>query len=174
MIFLKLIAKLIKILRSGEHPRQIAWGFILGMMLGLLSLKTLFAAPLLLVLILVNVNLSAAIVAILLFRLIAFLADPLIHGLGYWVLVQTGLEGFWTMAASLPVVPFTRFNNTLVMGGLVLSLILVIPVFWGVKRLIIGYRERYAERVQNWKLMKVIKKSTLVRLLSGVDRVGGR
>jgi uncharacterized protein (TIGR03546 family) len=175
MIFLKLVAKLIKILRSGVDPRQLAGGFMLGMILGLLSLRTLFAAPLLLALILLNVNLAAAMVGLLLFRLIAYLADPLIHGLGYVVLVDIpGLHDLWTSLASVRIVPFTRFNNTLVMGGLILSIVLAVPVFWGVKRLIIGYRALYQERVQNWKIVKALKATAIFRVLSGVSRVGGR
>jgi uncharacterized protein (TIGR03546 family) len=141
MIFIKLLAKLIKILRSGVDPRQIAAGFMLGAILGLLSLRTLLAAPVLLALILLNVNLAAAFVGLLLFRLIAYVADPLIHGLGYLVLVDLhGLHDLWTALSSMRIVPLTRFNNTLVMGGLILSVVLAVPVFWGVKRLIIGYR----------------------------------
>jgi uncharacterized protein (TIGR03546 family) len=175
MIFLKLLAKLIKILRSGVDPRQIAGGFMLGMVLGLLSLKTLLAAPVVLALILLNVNLAAAFVGLLMFRLIASLADPLIHGLGYTVLVDlTGLHNLWTSLASMRIMPYTRFNNTLVMGGLILSVVLAVPAFWGVKRLIIGYRARYQEKVQNWKIIKALKSTTFFRVISGVSRVGGR
>jgi uncharacterized protein (TIGR03546 family) len=175
MIFLKILAKFIKVLRSGEDPRQIAGGCMLGMMLGLLTFKTLFAAPLLLILILVNVNLAAAIVGLFIFRLIGYLADPLLHSLGYWVLADIpGLKGFWTALASMRIVPFTRFNNTLIMGGLIAAAVLAIPLFWGVKRLINGYREGYQERVQNWKIIKILKGSALFRFLSGVEKLGGR
>jgi uncharacterized protein (TIGR03546 family) len=174
MIILKMISKLIRILQAGEDPRLIAGGFMLGMILGLLSLKTLFALPVFLLLLLLNVNLAAAVVAVLLFRLIAFIADPLIHGLGYAVLVDfERLRAFWSFLASVRIVPFTRFNNTLVMGGLILSLVLAFPVFWGIKQLIIVYRERYQERVQNWKIIKAIKGTALFRVLFGASRVGG-
>lgn len=175
MIFLKLLAKLLKVLKSGEHARQIAGGFMLGMMIGLLTMKTLFAVPIVLVLILINVNLAAAVVGIFIFKLIAFLLDPLLNALGYWVLVDiTGLKGFWTEIASMPIVPFTRFNNTLVMGGLIAALVLAIPLFWGVKRLVIGYREKVQEKVQNWKIIKILKGTALFRFLSGVEKLGGR
>jgi uncharacterized protein (TIGR03546 family) len=174
MIFLKLLSKLIKILRAGGDPRQIAGGFMLGMMLGLLSFRTLFAAPILLVIILINVNLASAVVALILFRVIAYIADPLIHSLGYRALIDMrGLQGAWAYLAALPVFPFTRFYNTLIMGGLILSIVLAFPVFWGIKGLIIGYRERYQQRVQNWKFVKILKGSTFFRLLSGVGGFGG-
>jgi uncharacterized protein (TIGR03546 family) len=174
MILLKLLAKLLQILKSGEDPRQIAGGFMLGMMLGLLTMKTLFAAPIVLVLILINVNLAAAAAGFLIFRLVGFLIDPLLNAMGYWVLTDApALQGFWTELASLPVVPFTRFNNTLVMGGLLAALLLAIPLFWGVKRLIAGYRENAQEKVQNWKIIKVLKGTALFRFLSGVDKLGG-
>ena len=174
MIFLKLLAKLLKVLKSGEDPRQIAGGFMLGMMLGLLTLKTLFAAPILLVLILINVNLASAVVGLFIFKLIGFLLDPLLHSLGYWVLTDIPiLKDFWTNISSLPLVPFTRFNNTLVMGSFIAAMVLAIPLFWGVKRLIIGYRERAQEKVQNWKIVKILKGTALFRFLSGVEKLGG-
>ena len=175
MIFLKLLAKLVKVLRSGEDPRQIAAGFMLGMMLGLLTFKTLIAAPLLLILILFNVNLASAIIGLFIFRIIGYFADPLLHSLGYRVLVDyPGLHGFWKTLASMRVVPFTRFNNTLIMGRLIIAVVLAFPLFWGVKRLIIAYREGYQEKVQDWKIIKILKGSALFRFLSGVEKLGGR
>jgi uncharacterized protein (TIGR03546 family) len=175
MIFLKLLGKLIKILRSGEDPRQIAGGFMLGMMIGLITFKSLVAAPLLLILILINVNLASAAVGFILFRLITYFADPLLHSLGYTVLVDiSGLHGFWSRLASLRIVPYTRFNNTLVMGSLIVAVVLAIPLFWAIKRLVIAYRERYEQKVQNWKIVKILKTSALFRFLSGVDKLGGR
>jgi uncharacterized protein (TIGR03546 family) len=174
MIFLKLLSKLIRILRAGVDPRQIAAGFMLGMFLGLLSFKTLFAAPVLLILILVNVNLASAFVGLFFFRIVAYFADPLIHSLGYWVLADLeGLQGLWTALASMRIVPFTRFYNTLVMGGLILCVVLAIPVYRGVQVLIVGYRNRFQERVRSWKFVKILRGSTFFRLLSGVDRLGG-
>jgi len=174
MIFLKLLSKLIKILRSGETPSQIAWGFVLGMAIGLISLRSLLAAFLILLLIILNVNISAAILSALLFRAIAYFAAPLFHILGYWVLVEVNaLHNVWSSLYSLPVVPYTRFNNTVVMGSIAVSIILFYPVFAGIKILLLNYREHFAHRVRTWKVMKILSGSRLVKWFVKVRNLGG-
>ena len=44
MVGLKFIGKIFKALRSASSPRQIAGGLVLGMLLGLISLKSLFSS----------------------------------------------------------------------------------------------------------------------------------
>jgi uncharacterized protein (TIGR03546 family) len=85
-----------------------------------------------------------------------------------------GLKGFWTEISSMPAAPYTRFNNTLIMGGLIVAVVLAIPLYIGVKRLIVGYREHVQEKVQNWKIIKILKGTALFRFLSGVEKLGGR
>ena len=89
-----------------------------------------------------------------------------------------GLDSFARLPAGqfpgMPVFPFTRFNNTLVMGSLLLAAALCAPLFRGVMRLVASYSEGYQEKVQNWKLIRILKGSSLFRFLSGVDKLGGR
>ncbi len=173
MLFLKLLAKLVRLLRSGADPRQIAGGFVLGMMLGLLSFRTLISVPIVLIIIIVNVNLASAMVGFIIFRALAFFADPLLHSLGYWVLVYSDtLKEFWITLYNVRFVPYTRFNNTVIMGNLIASLVLIIPIFLGVKRLIIGYREKYEEKIQRWKIIKILRSSSLFRWFTKLKELG--
>ena len=91
MFGLELIAKLFKILRSGGSPGQISGGFILGMILGLTPLWNLHNLIVFFLLVIINVNLGAAIFAFLIFSTIAYLLDPLFHSMGYYLL--TGIPG---------------------------------------------------------------------------------
>jgi uncharacterized protein (TIGR03546 family) len=171
MIFLKLLSKFVKVLRSAASPAQIAGGFILGMTIGFVSLRSLFAAVIILLIIILNVNITAAIFAALLFRLIAFLVDPFLHSLGYWLLVDvSAFTKAWTYLYNLPIFPYTRFNNTVVMGSLIVTIVLLHPVFWGMRVLIRNYREKYEERIKKWKIIKVLGGSKFFRFLGGLKK----
>lgn len=157
MLILQLVRKLVKVLRSAGSPFQIAGGFALGMLLGFTSFKTLFAAPIVLCLILLNINLAGAILGILIFRFAAYMADPLIHSLGYWILTREVLRPLWTALYDLPLAPYLRYNNTVVLGSLVVGLLLFIPVYIGVKRLLIAYNERFREKIERLKFIRAVK-----------------
>jgi len=163
MFGIEFLSKLLKILRSGASPTQIAGGLILGMMMGLspsfFSLTNLF---LLLLLIVLNVNISMAIFSYAIFSGIAYLLDPWFHTLGYNLLVNVqSLRGLWTTLYNTPVVPFTRFNNTVVMGSLVISIGMLLPVYFLSKKLVISYREKLEPKVQKMKLVKLLKSNQI-------------
>jgi uncharacterized protein (TIGR03546 family) len=166
MFIIQYLSKLIKIIRSAASPSQIAGGLILGMMIGLspsfLTLTNLFMVLLLIIL---NVNIATALFSYAIFSGIAYLLDPWFHSLGYHLLVNMeGLRGLWAYLYKEPVVPYTRFNNTVVMGSFVISLLLLIPVYFLSKLLVIKYREKLEPKVKNWKWVKLLKSNQVYQL----------
>lgn len=163
MFYLKFIKNFINILRAGQTPAQVAGGFALGSILGLSPMLTLQGALVWLILLALDVNFSAAGVAMTLFGLIAFLLDPLFHWLGYQILVNVEpLRGIWTWLYNAPVAPLTRFNNTVVMGSFVAALILFVPVYAGMKHFVVAYRTHIHSRLEKWKIYQVLDRSKLV------------
>lgn len=163
MFWIKLLTNFIKIMREGQTPNQVAGGFALGMLVGISPTLTLQGIFIWFVILLLDVNLSAALLAFTLFALIAFLADPLFHALGYLLLVNVdGLRGFWTWMYNVPIAPLTRFYNTVVMGSFVSGLILFLPVFFGMKRFVIAYRATIGARIERSKIYQVLKRNALV------------
>ncbi|MEW6509521.1 MAG: TIGR03546 family protein [Bacteroidota bacterium] len=164
MFWLKIIRDFFKILREGQTPAQVAGGFALGSILGLSPMLTLQGVAVWLVLLCIDVNLSAALLSLTLCSLIAFLVDPFFHWLGYQVLVNIdGLKGLWTWMYNAPIAPLTRFNNTVVMGSFLTALALFVPVFVGMKRFVVAYRTHIHSRVERWKIYQMINRSALVR-----------
>ncbi|HDQ45750.1 MAG TPA: TIGR03546 family protein [bacterium] len=164
MIFLKILSKFIRVLRSAASPNQIAWGFALGAIAGLTPLNALHNLAVLILLIILNVNIAAAILALTIFSLIAWLFDPFFHTIGYAVLVQLSwLRPAWTDLYNAPVAPLTRFNNTVVMGGLLTSLVLLIPNYLLFRWFVIRYRESWNDRIRKWKVVQILKSSKIVR-----------
>jgi uncharacterized protein (TIGR03546 family) len=174
MFWLQIISKFIKILKAGQTPNQIAGGFALGSIVGLSSSFTLQGLFVWLVILVLDVNLSAAFLAFTLFSLFAYLLDPLFHSLGYTLLAEIeGLKSIWTALYNAPIAPLTRFNNTVVMGSFIIGVVLAFPVFAGMKRFVVAYRAHIAARIVKWKIYQVISKSWLVRLYQRVRDIGG-
>lgn len=162
MFWLKLLSNLIKVLRAGESPRLIAAGFALGAVVGLGPVLTLQSVLLLLAAVVTKVNLGAAFAAMFVFSFVAYLGDPWFHALGYYLLTDVpALTGLWTALYNLPIVPFTRFNNTVVIGSLVTALVLAGPIFLLVKRGIELYRARWEAKVLRWPVVRYVQGLTI-------------
>jgi len=173
MFWLKLIANFIKILREGQTPAQVAGGFALGSILGLSPMLTLQGLIIWLVILILDVNLSAATLSLLLFSLIAFIFDPLFHQLGYFLLVNIdGLKGIWTTLYNAPIAPLTRFNNTVVIGSFVSALILFPIVYLSMKKFVISYRSTIGKRIQKTKIYQIVSKSWIVQTYQRIRRLG--
>jgi len=149
MFVLEFIAKLIKILRSEISPNQISWGFVLGMILGLTPFWSLHNLIVVILIIIIKVNLATAIFSFGIFSAIAYLIDPLFHSFGYYLLVDlNSLNAFWTWLYNVPVLALSKFNNTVVIGSLASSLILMLPVYFLVKIGIVNYREKIDAKIK--------------------------
>lgn len=173
MFWLQLVSNFFKILRAGQTPRQIAGGFMLGSLAGFSPVLTLQGLVLWLIILTLDVNLSAAFLAFTLSALIAYLLDPLFHELGYFLLVNVDLlRPFWTSLYNAPIAPLTRFNNTLVLGSLVGALIVSPAVYFGMKRFVFAYRTHLGARIERWKIYQVISKNFLVQWYQKVRNLG--
>ena len=155
MFVLQFISKFIKVLRAGATPGQIAGGFMLGFIIGLMPFMTLQGAALIVVLFFLNVNLAAATLAMFVSSFFAFLLDPLFHNLGFYLLTGVpALHGMWTALYNMPVAPLSRFNNTVVLGSFVAGLVLALPVFVLARKGVISYRSGLEEKIRKWKIVR--------------------
>jgi uncharacterized protein (TIGR03546 family) len=148
--------KLIRIIGSETEPGQISIGFAFALVAGftpLLSLHNLFVLFLILVL---RVNLSAFLLGLAFFSGIAYLLDPLFHRIGLAALTAGSLEGLWTALYNSTLWRLERFNNSIVMGSLIASVILFAPLYLLSNRLILKYREHFLAWVQKTKLIHVL------------------
>jgi uncharacterized protein (TIGR03546 family) len=163
LLLIKFTAKIFSILNGEVSARQIAAGVALGVWIGLIPVGLLPTLLLFLALV-VNVNLAMLFVASAIVKLLAFLVDPVANHLGFALLVKTGgLKPFWTKLYNMPVVPYTKFNNTIVLGEFVLGLVLFIPVYFLARIGVEAYRARYREKIKNSKFMKTLQASTFYK-----------
>lgn len=158
MFYLNTLKSLMNVLQADDNPMQVAGGVALGLLAGFAPGSGLLAVICFLLIMFVNVNLGAAALSTALFALLALLLDPLAHQIGYLLLVKMdALTPFWTALYNMPIVPFTRFNNTVVLGSLVLALLMFVPVLFGSKALVLTYRARWKDKVAKLGVMKLFQ-----------------
>jgi len=170
---LKLIAKFLKILNSDAEPGQISLAFCLAMVAGLTPLLSLHNLLVLLLACLLRANLAAFFLGLLAFTGVAYLFDPLFNQLGLALLTAAPLHSLWTSLYNLTLFRLENFNNSIVMGSLVVSLVLFVPMFLLFNLLIRKYRENLLGWVMKSRLMKLFLASKLYRLYQTVTGLGG-
>ena len=162
MFFYKLVRSIIKALHSDGTPGQVAMGIALGSILGLTPLVSLHNAPIIAVILLLNVSVPGAMLGWLVFVPVGFLLDPLFDAVGEILLLDaSGLESAWAWVLSRPVIALMNFNNTVVLGSFLIALILFLPIFYGGRWAVTRYRATVAERIRRSAVYKMWKASKL-------------
>lgn len=172
-LILKYVAKLLKALSSEASPNQLAGGFILGMIIGLTPVLSVHNLIILILIIILKVNIGMAILAFLIFSGIAYLADPLFHSFGIWILENDGLQDTWTSMYNNELWTITKFYNTVVIGSFISALVLCVPMFPLTKVGVVQYRKHIHEKVMKTKFAKALKGTKLYSVYQTVARVRG-
>jgi uncharacterized protein (TIGR03546 family) len=126
---IKGLAKLIVALNGNQKRTQIAAGFAWGILLGFLPVGNVFWIILFVLSFFLTHNQGAKILCLALFKVIMPVLYPLTDEIGWMILNAPPLHDFFTYLYNTPFVLFTRFNNTLVAGGLATGIVLWLPVF---------------------------------------------
>lgn len=159
LALLKLIQSIIKTLHSAGTPDQVAAGMALGSVLGLTPLFNLHNLVIFSLLVLLNVSFGGGMLGWALFVPIGFLLDPLFAKIGLSLLTAPSLRGLWTDWTNTPVLPFTNFNNTVVLGSFVSWVVLAIPIFFAARYGVARYRATVGERVRQSRFYKAVTAS---------------
>jgi uncharacterized protein (TIGR03546 family) len=160
---IKLLAKLLRVLNSEADPGQISLGLCFAMIVGLTPLVSLHNLFVVLLVFVLRVNLSAFLLGLALFTGIAYLLDPLFHQLGLAVLTAPSLADLWTSLYQSVWWRLEHGNNSIVMGSLVFSVALFVPVLLLSNLLIRRYRQHVMVWVQKSRIMQMFKASKLYR-----------
>jgi len=158
---LSILRQFIKGLTSDTDPSQIGWGIALGFVIGLIPKANLTAQLLLVLLMALKVNIPMGLIAMFLVSFVNPLFDKVTDPIGYALLTSDALAPLWTALYNMPVLPWTGFNNTVLLGGLLLGGALFVPVYFAGRRFGVFYNEKFRERVMNSKFVKGLKASFL-------------
>lgn len=172
-MLLKQIFNFLKLLNSDHGANQLASGLALGLVLGFapfFSLQTLLVFALIFVF---RVQIGAAFLSAFFFKFVAYLFDQPAHFLGKAVLENEGLRPLFVSMYNMPLVPMTRFNNSIAMGSIIVSLILFPFAFWGFKKLILKYRETVVARFKGTKYWKAFTATKIYNWYCKYDELYG-
>ena len=160
-LLLKQLFGLIKLLNSETGHNQIAAGIAAGLVLGMSPLLSLQAFLVFLFIAIFRVQAGAAFVAAFFFAFLHWLGDPLFDMIGRDLLESESLARLWTTLYNLPLVPLTRFNNSVVLGAGVVTLLLGPVIFFAARALIVRYRQVVVARMSQSKLWRAVKATSL-------------
>jgi uncharacterized protein (TIGR03546 family) len=124
------LRKLTRMLLAGSAPGQLALGFTLGMLIGILPKSNLIALSLCVILFSLRCNKGLALAAAVAFSFAAPWTDAFAHKLGLLVLGFDPLQATYASVMTMPLGPWLGFNNTVVTGSLLIGLYVAYPVYW--------------------------------------------
>ncbi len=169
-MLLKWIFDLFKVLNSNKNEGEIAAGFSFGVMLALIPGGNLLWLFLFIIGFFTRLNLLTAFVTLGLGKLIAGFLDPFLDTVGFYILNINAFKSFFTWLYNLPVVPYTAFNNSIVMGGFAVSILLAFPLWFLFRKAVILYRAKVRDRIKNSRFGRAVMKLPVVGKLSGLVR----
>ena len=162
-VILKQVFNLVYLLHSETSTRSISVGLCCGIVLGfspMLSLQSLLILGLLL---LFRIQVGAALLSAVFFKLVGIPLVPLFDFTGNLILSQPELRPVFTWLYNLPLVPMTRFYNSVVMGGGIVGIVLTVPFYLLFGYLIDTYRSEVVDQIKDTKLWTMWKTSTLFK-----------
>ncbi len=152
----QIISNILSILNSNKKPEEICLGVVLGIFAGFFAIAPFNFVFVFLLIVLLNVNSGMFALSTVFFKLLAFLIDPVGDKLGYGVLTADFLVPLWKWLSALPIIPYTRFNNTVVIGDFLIGVIIT-PLAWmGTRSFIVFYRKNWQEKLQKLKIMQIL------------------
>lgn len=172
-ILIKQIVNLIRLLHSENGLNEITWGLTLGVFLGFSPFFSIQTFLIFFILFIFRVQFGAAFLSAFFFKLVAFLIDPLAHVLGSWALENDSFRPLWSALYNMPIVPYTRFNNSIVMGSFLVALLLSPFLFFLFRMLIRKYRTHIVQVFEQSKAWKAFKATKIYFLYTKYDDLYG-
>ena len=156
-LLLKQLFAFIKLLNSDTGTTSLAMGMTCGFILGMTPTLSLHSLLIFLVLFFFRIQIGAAMIAAFFFKFVAFILDPAFDLVGTKVLEIESLKALYTTLYNMPIIPFTRFNNSIVMGSAVITFALSPIVFLLSRYLIVKYRVLFLARFKETKIWKAVE-----------------
>lgn len=166
-MFITWIVKALAALNSNARKGQVAAGMACGALLAMVPSGNLLWIALFVLTFFFKLHYGMQVLSLAVFRLAYPLYAPALDALGWLILNAPTLRPLFTALADAPIAPLTRFNDTLVAGGLAAGLALWLPLFLGFRALVAAYRAKLAPRIMDAKWYKAFMKIPLVSRISG-------
>jgi uncharacterized protein (TIGR03546 family) len=164
---LKAIVRLFKSLNSNSHPGEIAHAVCLGFLLGIMPKNNVLWYIILVFCLFLRINRGALILCTALFALAAPLFDSLLDTIGYPILMIQQAIPVYRQLLDIPFVAFTKFNNTIVIGGIALALAAYIPLYIITRLIVRLWRTLIVSKIVESKFYKGFLKAPIISKIVG-------
>ena len=124
------LRKIARLLLTGSAPSQLAAGFTIGMIIGVMPKTNLIALSLCVLLFSMRCNKGLGLAAAIAFSFVGQWTDPFADRIGLAVLSIQSMQATYASTFNMPLGPWLGFNNTVVTGSLLLGLYVAFPVYW--------------------------------------------
>lgn len=172
-LLLKQLFNFLKLLNSDTGTNQLAIGLSLGLVLGFAPFLSIQTFIILFIAFIFRVQLGAAFLSAFFFKFVAYAFDQPAHILGKALLDNEGLHPLFVSMYNMPLVPMTRFNNSIVMGSMLISILLLPFAFIGFKIAILKYRATVVARFRGTKLWKAFAATKIYNWYTKYDELYG-
>lgn len=162
-LLFKQIFAFLKLLNSETGQNQLAAGIAAGFILGMTPLLSLQSFLVFICIFFFRIQAGAAFLAAFFFAFAAWLLDPVFHSIGSMVLEISALQGLFTTMYNVPLLPLTRFNNSIVMGSAVVTILLSPVVYFLSLFLIVKYRVTVVEKFKQTKFWKAVQATSFYK-----------
>ena len=163
----------LKLLNSETGHNQIAAGIAAGFILGMTPMLSLQTFLVFICIFFFRIQAGAAFLAAFFFAFAGWLLDSVFHSVGSAVLEIPSLQGLFTTMYNVPLLPLTRFNNTIVMGSGVVTIVLSPVVYFVSRMLILKYRATVVARIKQTKIWKAVQATSLYKWYYTYDNLYG-
>lgn len=161
-----IILKLFKAINANQYPGQIALSFVLGMILGLTPLFFVHNLLTIALIFILRINLSAVIVAFIVFSGFAYLLDPVFNQVGLMVLNNPVLLTIFTDMYNHSFWRLIHFNNSVILGSVLVAYLLSVPAFFLFLIFVRAYRKRFLAWVRKLKIIQWLSGSEKARFMA--------
>lgn len=160
-LLLRPVRFLAQALLANDSPRQTAWGVTLGMIVGLLPKGNLLAIVLAMLLCGTRANVAAGLLGVGVFSWIGWGLDDFAHRLGALALLWQPARDAFTWLFNQPLGPFIGFNNTVVMGQLLIGLYLAFPMYKLSHAIAAKWQPRLSKWLMSYRVVRWVRGAEL-------------
>lgn len=136
MLFIRLFYRFIALFQSHATHQGLALGICAGMLYGLSPINSIHFWIFVALFFLIKINLASTLLSTAFFSLVSYLGKPAFFIVGDFLFNKKSLIGLWNWLYELPIFPYSNFYVPQVLGKLLVSAILVFPLYLASLKLI--------------------------------------
>ncbi len=137
-------------------PSQMAMGLALGVLVGLVPKGNLLAIGLMMLMCSLRVNLGVGLATVFATSWAGVLLDPISHRIGEFLLKSEPLRPLWETMYDTMLLPWTDFNNTVVLGSFSMGAAAFVPLYFLSKPIFGVLTPRLVTWAQRFRLVSLL------------------